>query len=102
MQVAVTRAPLDGALAQELIGELNAELSARYPEEGTTHFRLDPAEVAPGQGAFVVAYVDGAPVGCGAVRRIGPDVGELRRMYVRAAARGRRIAAQVLAALERE
>jgi hypothetical protein len=33
--------------AQQLIAALNAELDARYPEDGTAnHFRLDPEEVA--------------------------------------------------------
>jgi hypothetical protein len=39
----------DGA-TQALIDRLNAELSARYPEEGANHFRLDPEEIAPGRG----------------------------------------------------
>jgi hypothetical protein len=37
-----------GDVARTLIGALNAELSARYPEPGATHFNLDPREVAPG------------------------------------------------------
>ena len=89
-------------LAHQLISELNEELSARYPEEGATHFRLDADEVAPGRGAFLVAYVDGEAVGCGAVRRIEDGVGEIKRMYVRSAARGRGVGAAILAALEAE
>ena len=100
--VVVRREDLEGALAAELIGELNAELSGRYPEEGDQHFRLDAAEVAPGAGAFVVAYVADAPVGCGAVRRIAAEVGEVKRMYVREAARGRQVGGRLLAALEAE
>jgi GNAT superfamily N-acetyltransferase len=102
MQVIVRREPLSGALARQLIEELNAELSGRYPEEGATHFRLDPDEVAPGQGAFVVAFADDEAIGCGALRRIGEGVGELKRMYVRPGARGRQVGATVLAALETE
>ena len=56
--------------ARTLIEALNAELSSRYPEDGATHFRLDPDEVAEGRGAFLVASRAGKPVGCGAVRRI--------------------------------
>ena len=89
-------------LAHQLISELNEELSARYPEEGATHFRLDADEVAPGRGAFLVAYVDGEAVGCGAVRRIEDGVGEIKRMYVRSAARGRGVGAAIIAALEAE
>jgi GNAT superfamily N-acetyltransferase len=87
-------------LAAELIGELNEELSARYPEEGANHFRLDAGEVAPGCGAFFIAYVDGEAMGCGAVRRIEDGVAEIKRMYVRPAARGRGVGRAVLETLE--
>ena len=94
-----------------LIAALNAELLARYPEPGATHFRLDPEEVAPGAGVFVVARWHTRPVGCGALRWIrdaalvdalGPRVGELKRMYVAPEARGRGVARAVLAHLEAE
>jgi GNAT superfamily N-acetyltransferase len=100
--VQVQRQDIDSPLALELIGELNEELSARYPEEGATHFRLDAEEVAPGRGAFLVAYVDGQAAGCGAVRLIADGAAELKRMYVRQAVRGRGIGAFILAALEAE
>jgi putative acetyltransferase len=104
--VTTRREPLSGPIALELIGELNAELAERYPEPGANHFRLDEDEVAPGRGAFLVAWLDGAPVACGAVRLLDAfsdaKTGEIKRMYVRPAFRGRRIAAQVLAALEDE
>ena len=100
--IRVRREPLDGPIAYQLILELNAELTERYPEEGTTHFRLDLAEVAPGMGAFLVAYDADVPIGCGAIRRLDARTGEVKRMYTRAAARGRRVATRVLAALEDE
>jgi GNAT superfamily N-acetyltransferase len=109
--IEIATAPLTGAVAAGLIAALNAELSARYPEPGATHFRLDPDEVAPGAGSFVVARLDGRPVGCGALRRVrepavvrelGPHVGELKRMYVAPDARRRGVGAALLARLERD
>jgi GNAT superfamily N-acetyltransferase len=98
----VRREEISSSTAMALITALNAELKGLYPEEGATHFRLDPAEVAGGAGAFMVAYRDGVPVGCGAVRLLDANTAELKRMYVTPAARGEGIGRAVLAALEAE
>jgi putative acetyltransferase len=100
---------LTSAVATSLIATLNAELSALYPEPGATHFRLDPSEVAPGTGSFVVARLSSRPVGCGAVRcirdqavirELGPRVGEIKRMYVATDVRGHGIGRALLERLE--
>ncbi|WP_328330365.1 GNAT family N-acetyltransferase [Kribbella sp. NBC_00382] len=80
----------------ELAGLLEAafqELVARYGSEGrsTVH----------GGARYLVASVDGRGVGCGAVQPTeDPYVGELKRMYVAPAFRGRGIATAVLSGLE--
>jgi putative acetyltransferase len=91
--------PLDSPTAQELIAELNAELSRAYPPEQRFH-SLAATEVAEGAGAFVVAWLDGKPAGCGAVRLPSPDRAELKRMYVRPPHRGRGLAKAILTTLE--
>ncbi|MEP7314058.1 MAG: GNAT family N-acetyltransferase [Pseudomonadota bacterium] len=101
-ELAIKPAALASAQAQQLIAALNAELTLRYPEEGANHFRLDPAEVAPGRGAFFIATLDGELAGCGAVRLASPGVAEVKRMYVRNALRGHGIAWRMLARLEAE
>src|SRR3954470_6172909 len=88
--------------ARELILALNAELSGRYPEQGVCHFRLDADEVAEGRGAFMVAYRSTKPIGCGAIRRIEAQVGELKRMYVCPEERCRGVGRKILDALEME
>ena len=100
--VTADRADIFSPTARGLIEALNAELSSRYPEDGATHFRLDPEEVAPGRGTFLVAVREGRPLGCGAVRRIEAGVGEVKRMYVAPEARGAGIGRAVLQALEAE
>jgi putative acetyltransferase len=93
---------LTSEAASLLIAELNAELSRTYPEPGATHFRLDPDEVGPGRGVFLVAYENERPAGCGAVRRINQDDAELKRMYVVPLFRRRGISRLLLEALEDE
>ena len=100
--VDIRRADILSPVVQQLISALNSELEERYPEEGANHFRLDPEEVADGRGAFLVAYIGGQPVGCGAVRRIESTVAEIKRMYVAPQARGRGVGRQVLLQLEAE
>ena len=107
----ITPEALTSAAAAALIAALNVELLARYPEPGATHFNLDPDEVAPGTGIFIVARRFGRPVGCGALRclretalmrELGPRVGELKRMYVAPEVRGQGIGQALLAHLEAE
>jgi GNAT superfamily N-acetyltransferase len=93
---------LETRVVQELITALNAELGARYPEAGANHFRLDPAEVGPGRGAFLVARDGIVPVGCGAIRKLDATTAELKRMYVVPERRGQGIGRVIVEALERE
>lgn len=100
--VTVARADIRSPRALALIHALDAELLGRYPEPGANHFEVDAEEVAPGRGAFLIAARAGEAVGCGAVRRIEPGTGEIKRMYVSPAARGAGVGRAVLAALEAE
>jgi GNAT superfamily N-acetyltransferase len=98
----IRREPLDSPVALTLIGALNDELTATYPEPGANHFRLDLDEVAPGRGAFFVVYAGDEPVGCGAVRRMAGKEAEVKRMYVAASSRGKGVGRAILMALEVE
>src|SRR5215210_6641580 len=100
--VSVGRCDILSATARMLIERLNAELSATYPEQGACHFRLDADEVAEGRGAFLVASRGQKPIGCGAIRRIDSESGELKRMFVAPEERGSGVGKAILAALERE
>lgn len=100
--ITIVRADLADDASRALIQALNAELSEMYPEPGANHFGLDPAEVAEGRGAFLVARRDGVPVGCGALRMLEGDTGELKRMYVAPEARGTGLGRRLVEALEAE
>lgn len=93
---------LNSASARALISASNAELTARYPEEGATHFGLHPDEVGTGRGAFLIAYRGSEPIGCGAIRRISEHDAEIKRMFVRIDSRRHGVGQRLLAALEVE
>lgn len=102
MTLAIRPEPLTSATAARLIAELNAELSAMYNDPDANHFGLTPDDVAPGRGAFLVAWQGDAAIGCGAVRLVQPGIGELKRMYVTAGLRGQKVGHRLVAALEQE
>jgi GNAT superfamily N-acetyltransferase len=98
-ELVVAPTSLDDTVAQELIAELDRDLWEREPVDGVHHFGLAPDDVAPGTGQFLVAHLDGEPVGCGAYRLLGDGRAEVKRMYVRAGTRGARVGAAVLSDL---
>ncbi|MEO3744670.1 GNAT family N-acetyltransferase [Plantactinospora sp. B5E13] len=93
--------PYDSPAAQRLVAATLADLAARYGGSGD-ETPVAPAEFAPPNGTFLVAYLDGEPVGCAGWRSHGDtgEVAELKRMYVSPVARGRGVARAVLAGIE--
>ena len=87
--------------ASELLAAMRAELNDAYE----TPSRLDnpvlsPAELRAPGGAYLVGYEGAEAVAGGGLRRLSAGVAEIKRMYVRPAARSRGVAAALLAALE--
>jgi DNA-binding MarR family transcriptional regulator len=77
------------------------ELAARF-EAGFDPSRSIPAaaeELTPPQGYFVLATLNGDPVGCGALK-CHPQYGEIKRMWVARSARGFGIGRRILQRLE--
>jgi DNA-binding MarR family transcriptional regulator/GNAT superfamily N-acetyltransferase len=78
-----------------------AELARRF-EGGFDPSRGVPPEGsgADPAGAFIVARLHGKPVGCGMVKQIGEDTGEIKRMWISPEVRGMGVASRILARLE--
>ena len=57
------------------------------PEAMLEHDIADLRIFWPPQGRLLLAYDDGAVAGCACVRTIGPQIAEIKRMYVRPAFR---------------
>ncbi|MFF5171286.1 GNAT family N-acetyltransferase [Micromonospora sp. NPDC000089] len=98
-EIEISVEPFDSPVARGLITAALAELGRRYGGSGD-ETPVDAAEFVPPQGAFLVARLDGEPVGCGGWRSHGDDTAELKRMYTDPAVRGRGVARAVLAGVE--
>lgn len=57
------------------------------------------AHYAPPHGGLVLAWQGGAVLGCAALRRVDAERGELKRVYVRPAARGLNLGEQLVRAV---
>jgi GNAT superfamily N-acetyltransferase len=88
--------PPAAELLQHLLDEYDAD--AGRPLYGGPSAK--PEEFSPLAGAFLVGYEGETPVACGGVKTFQPGIGEIKRMYVVPAARGRGIFKALLAALE--
>ncbi|MFF5482643.1 GNAT family N-acetyltransferase [Streptomyces sp. NPDC012935] len=95
---------VDGAApdARACLDAYAADLDERFPEGFDKDDLVRPEEVSGEAGAFFVAYEERRPVGCGALRRLEPGVGEIRHVWVRPDARRLGLARRLLAALEQE
>jgi DNA-binding MarR family transcriptional regulator/GNAT superfamily N-acetyltransferase len=88
--------------AQYCLAEYVAELNRRStrgfdPSVGATAL---PHEVRPPAGQFFVAYLQGEPIGCGAVKHHANAPAEIKRMWIAPQARGLGLGRRLLDTLE--
>jgi len=102
--VSVEREDPSSADARWCIGHYFADLAERFEEhfDPARTLPADSEQLVPPTGAFLLARINGQPAGCGALRTLGPGIGELMRMWVDGAQRGLGIGKRILAALEGE
>jgi putative acetyltransferase len=97
--VRIEAAPTATEEVRSLIGELDDVLSAEYLPEQRHGLALDA--IFQPHVRFFLARLRGAAVGCGGVALFS-DFAEVKRMYVRDAARGQGVADAMLARIEQE
>ncbi|MBV9557271.1 MAG: GNAT family N-acetyltransferase [Pseudolabrys sp.] len=92
----------DSADARFCLEEYYRELAARFETgfDPTKSISANAAELTPPAGAFVIARLGGQPIGCGALKAKDRNVGEIKRMWVSADARGLGVGRRILEALE--
>ncbi len=88
--------------ARWCVGQYFDELDRRFDSgfDPAASLSAEDGDLIPPRGAFLVAFVDGESVACGAVKAISPGVGSLKRMWVSDTVRGLGIGRRMLEALE--
>jgi GNAT superfamily N-acetyltransferase len=108
--ISITEEPYDGPLAEAFVHQLLIDLNERYaevdeaddPDDDDYLAEISPAMVQAPLGTFLVAWLDGEPAGCGALKPLDSDpaIGEIKRMYTAPTARRRGISRVLLTRLE--
>ncbi len=82
---------------KEFVGYLDAELAYIDGEEHSFYAQFNTIDAIR---YTVVAYNNGQPVGCGALKEYAPGTMEVKRMYTAPQARGMGVATAILKELE--
>jgi len=79
------------------------ELAERFEGgyDPTMALPLGADKLIPPTGCFIVAYLDGAPVACAALKVKDATIGEIKRMWVAVSARGLGVGRRMLMSLEK-
>jgi putative acetyltransferase len=80
-----------------LVRFLDADLAERDKDEHSFYAQFNKINKIK---YVVVAYENGKPVGCGAIKEYSPNTMEIKRMYTSPESRGKGIASKVLTELE--
>ncbi len=79
--IEIREAGVAGEDAVRLLGELNETLARITGASGEASFDAD--DMGRARALFVIAYVDGAAAGCGALRPLSEHRAEIKRVYAR-------------------
>ena len=81
----------------QLVKHLDAELAERDGKDHSFYAQFNKIDTIK---YAVVAYENGRPAGCGAIKEYSPGTVEIKRMYTSPGSRGKGIAGRILSELE--
>ena len=92
----------DSVDARWCLEEYFRELAGRFKTgfDPAKSISANPDELTPPSGVFVIARLGGQPIGCGALKVKDRNIGEIKRMWVSADARGLGVGRRMLETLE--
>jgi GNAT superfamily N-acetyltransferase len=96
--ITITRTNSENPDFVTLVRLLDADLAAKNGDQNAFYSQYNKIALIK---HALVAYADERAVACGAIKEFEPGVMEVKRMFTRPDQRGRGIASQVLAELER-
>ena len=98
MAINILRTDSENEDFRELVALLDADLAIRDGAEHSFYAQYNKIDKIR---ETVVAYENETAIGCGAFKEYEPNIAEIKRMYVREENRGKGVAAQILAELEK-
>lgn len=96
-QINIKRTTSDDADFQNLVKELDKDLSIRDGDEHSFYAQFNKVDDIKNA---LVAYQNDKAIGCGAIKKMDEQTMEVKRMYVPPKLRGNGIASQILKELE--
>jgi DNA-binding MarR family transcriptional regulator len=97
LEVADPRSPSARFCLERYFAELHDRFEAGF--DPARSIRADAEELTPPQGLFLIATLNGDPIGCGALKCFA-DGGEVKRMWVSPSSRGLGVGRRILERLE--
>lgn len=98
--IVIAPEPAHSAEVRWCFGRYYEELGRLFGYAADAALPLGLDDLTPPRGLVLVVREAGSPVGCGALKLQQPEVGEIKRMWVDPAVRGRGLGSRLLEALE--
>jgi putative acetyltransferase len=95
--IRITRTDSENQDFINLVKDLDAEMAIRDGEDHSFYAQFNKIDTIK---YAVVAYENGRPAGCGAIKEYSPGTVEIKRMYTSPGSRGKGIAGRILSELE--